>query len=259
MEGALYLKLLFVVATAPGVVAGLELSINANTADFELATEAGRSQSLWCALQHHGQEEELLWLRGDAEVELQEGNRLNASNVCLSPVGHEDHGVSFTCLLARDRSVRVSVLLNVTYPPALSGEDPPAIPAEWDVTLDCRVKANPPAQLSWLKDNEPLSLEDTRYWILRTSELFQLTIKRLQPSDRGIYTCVADSPLGWSRKDFHLVVEERKLPFPNEAVIGAGVVLSLIALFGLVVRWEKIVQFFQKRLKKTDSPSHTAL
>ncbi|XP_039223007.1 transmembrane and immunoglobulin domain-containing protein 1 [Crotalus tigris] len=255
MEGVLYLKLLSVVALAPGVVTGLELSINANTGDYELPTEVGRTQSLWCTIQRHSQEEELLWLRGDGEVDLQEGNKVNASNVCISPVTEEDDGVSFTCQLARNKSVQISVLLNVTYPPVLSGEDPPVTPAEWDATLDCRVKANPPARLTWLKDDKPLSLEDSRYWILQTSELSQLTIKQLQPSDGGRYTCEARSPRGESRKDFHLVVSESQLPFPTEAVIAAGVVLSLIALFALLVQWEKIGKCF----KKTDSLSHTAL
>ncbi|XP_058019961.1 transmembrane and immunoglobulin domain-containing protein 1 [Ahaetulla prasina] len=207
MEGVFYQKLLFVVAIAPGVMTGLELSINANTAGYELATEAGLTQSLWCAVKHPSQDEELRWLRGDQEVILQEGNKVNASNVCISPVTDEDNGVSFTCQLARDNSVQISVLLNVAYAPILTGEDPPGIPAEWDATLDCRVKANPPAQLTWLKDNQSLSLEDSRYWIFQTSELFQLTIKQLQSSDGGIYTCVARSPRGTSRKDFHLVVE----------------------------------------------------
>ncbi|XP_026578837.1 transmembrane and immunoglobulin domain-containing protein 1 [Pseudonaja textilis] len=114
MEGASYPKLLFVAAIVPGVVAGLELSINANTADYELATEVGLSQSLWCSVKHPSQAEELLWMRGDREVSLQEGNRVNASNVCISPVTDEDNGVSFTCHLARDKSVQISVLLNVT-------------------------------------------------------------------------------------------------------------------------------------------------
>ncbi|XP_070598954.1 transmembrane and immunoglobulin domain-containing protein 1 [Erythrolamprus reginae] len=255
MEGVFYRTLLLVVAVVPGVITGLELAINGHSGGYVLPTEVGLTRSLWCAVQGHSQEEELVWLRGDGEVSLQEGNRVNASSVCISPVTPEDHGVSFTCQLARDRSVQVAVLLNVSYPPILTGEDPPAIPAEWDVTLDCRIKANPPAQLAWLKDNETLSLEDPRYWTSQTSELYQLIIKKLQPLDGGMYTCEAHSAVGMSRKDFHLVIEERRLPFPTEAVIAAGVVLSLIALFGVAVRWKKIIQCF----KKTDSPSHTAL
>ncbi|KAG8122568.1 hypothetical protein E2320_018065 [Naja naja] len=246
MEGVSYPKLLFLVAIVPGIVTGLELSINANTADYELVTEVGLSQSLWCTVKHPSQAEELLWMRGDREVSLQEGNRVNASNVCISPVTDEDNGVSFTCQLARDKSVQISVLLNVAYAPVLTGEDPPSIPAQWDATLDCHVKANPPAQLTWLKDNETLRLEDSRYWVFQTSELFQLTINQLQASDGGIYTCLAHSPRGMSQE---------KMPFPTEAVIAAGVVLSLIALFALAVRWQKFIQCF----KKADASSHTAL
>ncbi|XP_025027883.1 transmembrane and immunoglobulin domain-containing protein 1 [Python bivittatus] len=253
MEGVLHRTFLLLVALLPCTVTGLELAINSNTADYQLATQPGLTQSLWCTVQDHTQEEELLWLRGHGEVGLKDGNKVNASNICISPVTEDDNGVSFTCQLARNKSVQISVLMNVTYLPILSGEDPSATPEGWDATLSCHIKANPPAQLFWLKDNQTLGLEESRHWIRQTSELFQLTIKGVQQSDEGIYTCLALR--GGRRKDFHLVVTERKLPFPTEAVIAAGVVISLIVLFAIVGRREKIVKCF----KKTDSPSHTAL
>lgn len=50
-------------------------------------------------------------------------------------------------------------------------------------------------------------LEQNRYQLYQTSEVFQLSITKVQKSDNGTYTCVVKSPLGEGRKDFHLIVE----------------------------------------------------
>lgn len=69
------------------------------------------------------------------------------------------------------------------------------------------MKANPPAQMVWYKDNSTLVLDPARHQIVQTSELFQLKIERAQESDGGVYTCEAKSTLGEARRDFHLFVE----------------------------------------------------
>lgn len=46
-------------------------------------------------------------------MDLKDGNKVNVSNICVSPVTESDNGVTFTCKLARDKSVQVSVLLDV--------------------------------------------------------------------------------------------------------------------------------------------------
>lgn len=46
-------------------------------------------------------------------MNLEDGNKVNISNVCISPVTVSDNGVTFTCRLARDKSVQVSVTLDV--------------------------------------------------------------------------------------------------------------------------------------------------
>nr|XP_056720989.1 transmembrane and immunoglobulin domain-containing protein 1 [Euleptes europaea] len=234
----------------------VELTINDNTADYRLQTRPGLSQSLWCATQNHSQEEELLWLRQDGTVDLKDGNRVNASNICISPVTMDDNGVSFTCKLARDESIQISVVLDVMFPPTLSGEDPPSILEENDVTLNCHIKANPLAQMVWYKDNSTLVLESDRLWISQSINLFQLRIERAQESDGGVYTCKATSDLGTARRDFHLTIEAGKLAFPTEAVIAAGVVVALTILFAVVARREAILKCFRKASRP---PSNTAL
>ncbi|KAL8198995.1 UNVERIFIED_CONTAM: hypothetical protein K2H54_031402 [Gekko kuhli] len=236
--------------------ADVGLTINTNTADYKLVTRPGLTQSFWCTVQNHSHEEELLWLRQDGTVDLKDGNRVNASNICISPVTMDDNGVSFTCKLARDESIQISVVLDVMFPPTLSGEDPSSVLEENDVTLSCHVKANPPAQMDWYKDNSTLVLEPARHQISQTSELFQLRIEKVQESDGGLYTCEAKSALGTAQRDFHLTVEAGRLAFPMEAVIAAAVVVALTILFAIVARREAILKCFRK---ETETSSNTAL
>ncbi|XP_066058211.1 transmembrane and immunoglobulin domain-containing protein 1 isoform X2 [Chamaea fasciata] len=234
------------------VATGLELSVNNHAADFTLSAELGPAISLSCLVHNSSQAEELLWYRGDGQVGLNDGNKVNISNICISPVNESDNGVTFTCRLARDKSVQVSVLLDVQFPPRLSGEETLHVEEEKDVTLTCNSKSNPQAQSTWYKDTQILTLQQSRHELYQTSEIFRLSIKKVQKSDNGTYTCVVDSPLGKGTRDFHLIVEDKKYVFPMEAVIAAVVVVSLTVFFGIVARRDKFFKCFKK-------PRETAL
>ncbi|NXI49058.1 TMIG1 protein, partial [Chloroceryle aenea] len=222
------------------VATGLELSVNNHATDFSLSTSLVSAISLSCLVQNSSQDEELLWYRGGGRVDLKDGNKVNVSNVCISPVTESDNGVTFTCRLARDKSVQVSVLLDVQFPPRLTGEEFLHIEEDKDVTLTCNAKSNPQAETAWYKNNTTLTLQQDRYQLYQTSEVFQLSIQKVQKSDNGTYTCVVKSSLGEARKDFHLRVEDKKPLFPKEAVIAAVVVVALTLLFGIVARKDKI-------------------
>ncbi|NXQ78708.1 TMIG1 protein, partial [Nyctibius grandis] len=222
------------------VATGLELSVNNHTADFSLSTMPGSLVSLSCLVQNSSQAEELLWYRGDGKVDLKDGNKVNVSNVCISPVTESDNGVTFTCKLARDNSVQVSVILDVEFLPQLSGEESLQIEEDKDVTLTCNTKSNPQAPTAWYKNNTTLTLQQNRYQVYQTSEVFQLSITKVQKSDNGTYTCMVKFPSEERRKDFHLIVEDKSPIFPTEAVIAAVVVVTLTVLFGIVARRDKI-------------------
>ncbi|NXS46601.1 TMIG1 protein, partial [Balaeniceps rex] len=222
------------------VATGLELSVNNHAADFSLSTLPGPPVSLSCLVQNSSRAEELLWYRGDRKVGLKDGNKVNISSICISPVTESDNGVTFTCKLARDKSVQVSVILDVQFPPRLSGEESLQIEEDTDVTLTCNTKSNPQAQTTWYKDNTTLTLQQNRYQLYQTSEVFQLSITKVQKSDNGTYTCMVKSSMGEGRKDFHLIVEDKKPVFPKEAVIAAVVVVTVTVLFGVVARKDKI-------------------
>ncbi|XP_014732036.1 PREDICTED: transmembrane and immunoglobulin domain-containing protein 1 isoform X2 [Sturnus vulgaris] len=228
------------------VATALELSVNNHAADFTLSTTLVPAISLSCLVHNSSQAEELLWYRGDGQVGLNAGNKVNISNICISPVNESDNGVTFTCRLARDKSVQLSVILDVQFPPQLSGEETLHVEEEKDVTLTCNSKSNPQAQSTWLKDNHSLTLQQSHHEVYQNSEIFRLSIKKVQKSDNGTYTCVVESPLGYGTKDFHLIVEDKKAVFPTEAVIAAAVVVSLTILFGIVARKDTIFKCFKK-------------
>ncbi|NXM63891.1 TMIG1 protein, partial [Illadopsis cleaveri] len=221
------------------VATGLELSVNNHAADFTLSAELGPAISLSCLVHNSSQAEELLWYRGDRQVGLNDGNKVNISNICISPVNESDNGVTFTCRLARDKSVQVSVILDVQFPPQLSGEETLHVEEEKDVTLTCNSKSNPQGQSTWHKDNHSLTLQQSHHELYQTSEIFRLSIRKVQKSDNGTYTCLVDSPLGKGTRDFHLIVEDKKPVFPTEAVIAAVVVVTLTIFFGIVARRDK--------------------
>ncbi|NXX82985.1 TMIG1 protein, partial [Urocolius indicus] len=224
------------------VATGLELSVNNHAADFSLSTSLGPPISLSCLVENNSQDEELIWYRGDGQVDLKDGNKVNISNICVSPVTESDNGVTFMCRLARNTSLQVSVILDVQFPPQLTGEEYLQIEEDKDVTLTCNAKSNPQAQTAWYKDNTTLTLQQNRYQVYQTSEVLQLTIKNVEKSDNGTYTCEVKSSLGEGRKYFHLTVEDKKPVFPLEAVIAAVVVVALTLLFGIVAQRNKITK-----------------
>ncbi|KFR07431.1 Transmembrane and immunoglobulin domain-containing protein 1, partial [Opisthocomus hoazin] len=201
--------------------------------------------SLSCLVQDSSQAEELLWYREDGQVDLKDGNNVNVSNICISPVTESDNGVTFTCKLARNESVQVSVILDVLFAPQLTGEESLQIAQEKDVTLSCNAKSNPQAQTAWYKDNDTLTLQQDRHHLYQTSEVFQLSITKVQKSDNGIYTCVVKSDSGEGRKDFHLTVEDKEPVFPKEAVIAAAVVVAVTIIFGIVARRDIIFKVWK--------------
>ncbi|NXG23009.1 TMIG1 protein, partial [Grallaria varia] len=222
------------------VATGLELTVNNHAADFPLSAKPGHSVSLSCLVHNSSQAEQLLWYRGNGQVGLEDGNKVNISNICIYPVNESDNGVTFTCKLARDKSMQVSVILDVEFPPQLSGEETLHTEEEKDVTLTCNSKSNPQAQTTWYKDNNKLILQRGHHELYQTSEVFQLSIRKIQKSDNGTYTCMAESSLGRGTKDFHLIVEEKKPVFPKEAVIAAIVVVTVTVFFGIVARKDKL-------------------
>uniref|UniRef100_A0AAA9TXB5 Transmembrane and immunoglobulin domain-containing protein 1 n=1 Tax=Bos taurus TaxID=9913 RepID=A0AAA9TXB5_BOVIN len=228
-----------------GVAKSSVLSVNGKTENYILDTEPGLQESLKCAVQNHIRDEELLWYREDGRVDLKSGNKINSSSVCVSGISEDDNGITFTCKLQRNQSVSISVVLNVTFPPLLSGNDFQTAEEGSDVKLVCNVKSNPQAQMMWYKNNGILNLEN-HHQIQQTSKYFQLSITKVKKSDNGTYSCIANSLIETKTKDFHLIVKDKGSTVPIEPIIAACVVVFLTLVFGVIARRKRIMKLCRK-------------
>ncbi|XP_052053480.1 transmembrane and immunoglobulin domain-containing protein 1 [Apodemus sylvaticus] len=249
-------RLLLVLLFLPQGRTSSVLTVNGRTENYILDTPPGVQASLECAVQNHTRDEELLWYREDGRVDLKDGNKINTSSVCVSPIKESDDGVSFTCKLQRDQQVSITVVLNVTFPPLLSGNGFQTVEEGSDVRLVCDVISNPQAQMMWYKNNSALVLEEGRHQIQQTRESFQLTIPRVKKSDNGTYSCIANSSLKMETMDFHLLVKDKVPVVPIEPIIAACVVGFLTLAFAVFSRRQRLMKLC---VKKNDQNSETAL
>ncbi|XP_060058431.1 transmembrane and immunoglobulin domain-containing protein 1 [Erinaceus europaeus] len=248
--------LLFVTLFLPYGMTSSVLTVNGKADNYILDTYLGAYESLKCTVQNHTREEKLLWYREGGTVDLKSENKINSSSVCVSNVTENDNGVSFTCKLQRNRSMSISVVLNVIFLPLLSGSDFQTVEEGSDVKLVCNVKSNPQAQMTWHRNGSILNLESNNQ-VHQTSKSLQLSITKVKKSDSGTYTCTAKSSLGQEvTKDFYLTVKDKVVTVPIEPIIAACVVVFLTLSFGLVARRKRIMKLF---IKNKDPQGGTAL
>lgn len=73
--------------------------------------------------------------------------------------------------------------------------------------LDCKVAANPLAEVVWFKGEIPVPL-DRRVFTIVDGEKTTLYIKNVQVSDFGIYTCRVQNELGQNELQIQLSGKE---------------------------------------------------
>lgn len=85
-----------------------------------------------------------------------------------------------------------------------------------------RVTGVPTPEVAWFKDKEPISGD--RFTPEYKGNACALTIKNCQPSDNGIYSCIAKNREGEANSDFKLTVQ----PKTYEKIIKIAEILNLI-------------------------------
>ncbi|KAM3934816.1 transmembrane and immunoglobulin domain-containing protein 1 [Leptodactylus fuscus] len=223
-------------------IAAVDLKLNNATYDNRHTGSLGDPVNLCCEVIGNMKEETLIWYRGTRQVDIKAENSVNISNVCIPELTVEDNGASFTCLLKRNTTIKLSLQLNVLFPPVLSGDT--QINAEEGKTVDitCGYKANPAATMYWLQNDNVFTLPNNFKQDLTTDTL-KITIEKVAKKDSANYTCVALLPDGnFTTRVFELIVGDRKVGLPVEAIAAAVVVGALIIAFGLFARRDKILK-----------------
>ncbi|XP_050292890.1 limbic system-associated membrane protein-like [Anthonomus grandis grandis] len=96
------------------------------------------------------------------------------------------------------------IVLHVLYPPEISVENPIVHSAEgFEAQLVCIVHGENQPEVLWYRDTMQLDTTERRIMESRGSR-HTLVIRKVHRTDFGNYTCVADNPLGKTRKSIQL-------------------------------------------------------
>lgn len=60
-------------------------------------------------------------------------------------------------------------------------------------TFTCQVSADPDATIIWMRDDQEIQMNDTKYKVMDDGSLM---IKNLEDNDNGYYECMVKSPEG---------------------------------------------------------------
>lgn len=220
-------------------------SVPAFNTDGIIRTELEKTVSLVCLPEGgHEIEEELVWLRNNAAVSLQEGNTKGSSKVCVKPI-HEDNGATFTCHLKKNATISASVSLDVTFPPQLSGSEEVTLEEEEVLVLSCDIWANPQiTSVSWTLNGSTVDIFGGGFTLTNDGSTGQLsTISVDRSLHQGTYQCSVNSTMyGPFSKVFTVTVTDKTVKFPLMPIIAGLVVVFLTALLAVASRWSKIRQ-----------------
>ncbi|CAL8304690.1 unnamed protein product [Gadus morhua 'NCC'] len=194
-----------------------------------------------------GTDMELVWLRNNALVKLENNNRGDNSSICVTPLTHEDNGAIFTCQWKNDTTLNDSVTLNVTYASRTNGSEEFDMEEQETLVLLCDMYANPAVIVSW--EFNGTQLEHTTGKVIVTNDGFtsKLTVNKLDMDlHRGTYICETNSPKhGKQRRTFSVGVKERTIRFPVMPIVAGVVVVFLTILLAIFSRRKKIAKCFK--------------
>uniref|UniRef100_A0A3Q2GCH6 Transmembrane and immunoglobulin domain containing 1 n=1 Tax=Cyprinodon variegatus TaxID=28743 RepID=A0A3Q2GCH6_CYPVA len=212
--------------------------------DGVIQTDFKGTVSLTCALKDGPHEDkELVWLRNGATVNLNDGNKESVSHVCIKPI-YEDDEATFTCHLKSNASNEVTVTLNVTYHPELSGEEAVTVEEEAVLLLECDMRANPAITAVMWKLNGSMVDLTAGFTVTNDGITSQLNVKKVERSQHeGLYQCTTLSPMyGDKSKTFKVTVTDKTMKFPLMPTIAGLVVVFFTMLLAVVSRRKKIVK-----------------
>ncbi|XP_019869703.1 lachesin [Aethina tumida] len=123
----------------------------------------------------------------------------------VNEVQRQDGGI-YTCTASNGigQPVTADIRLHVLYPPEVS------VLRSWvnsgeglEAKLDCIVHADPPPEVTWYQDSFLLQPTDRRI-MSKSGNTFSLTIRDVQLSDYGNYSCVVQNSIGRDKRYIEL-------------------------------------------------------
>ncbi|KAK7926155.1 hypothetical protein WMY93_008465 [Mugilogobius chulae] len=221
-------------------------SVPSASSDGYIHTELDKTVSLTCTHDAASEaDDELVWLRNDALVSLKEENKKGQSRVCISPVILKDRETTFTCHLRSNATNRVSVVLNVTYPPSLTEPEGITVEEEASMFLRCAIEAYPPVtSVVWTLNGTEVDLKAAQMTLTNDGLFSTLSTVKVQRSlHQATYQCITDSPMYGARTQvFTVNVTDKTLKFPLYPMIAGIVVVCLTTILAVASRWKKIVK-----------------
>ncbi|CAL8364782.1 unnamed protein product [Lota lota] len=189
-----------------------------------------------------GTDMELVWLRNNALVKLEENNKGDKSSICVTPVTHEDNGAIFTCQRKDNTTLKASVTLNVIYGPSTNGSENLSVEEQETLVLQCDMHANPAVLVSWTYNGTLLEHATGKVIVTNDGFTSKLTVDRVDRDlHQGTYICETTSVhYGIQRQTFIVTVNERTLNFPLMPMVAGIVVVILTLLLAIFSRRQKI-------------------
>lgn len=163
---------------------------------------------------------EIYWKK-DGEPIKPDGKKISVlcdnSNVQLvvNPAGMNDGG-EYSCFLANPlgetESAAIADVRKSTQGPSFGQRfnEVQVAPGE-DAKLLAKVTGTPTPDVSWFKDDQPIT-DNSKFEVKRLGDNCKLVIKDAQPSDAGIYSCIAENPDGKANSDFKVQVVDKDKP-----------------------------------------------
>ncbi|XP_014471391.1 PREDICTED: lachesin-like [Dinoponera quadriceps] len=144
-----------------------------------------------------------------------EGEQLHLRDILRQEMG------SYLCIASNGvpPSVSKRYYVNVRFQPLIKVSNQlVAAPVDSDVLLQCYVESSPKALNTWHRNNGVKLLEDEKHDISEVTindyaYQLNLTVRRLDRSDFGTYTCTAENAYG--RADGTIRLQELHLPRPT--------------------------------------------
>ncbi|XP_058866996.1 neural cell adhesion molecule 1-like isoform X2 [Acipenser ruthenus] len=176
---------------------------------------AGSTSSITCVVEGDPQPH-INWTRNGRPIKAKPGRfgfNSDQSVLTIYAVEKTDEG-QYTCIATNKiNSSSANVTLHVSVKPEVQLERSKEARPQESTSITCNATGDPLPTMHWVRKGNKL-VPDSRTEISQQPLSSTLTLQKVEPSDGGIYTCVATSPVGEDRQD----VLVQTIPFTPDNV-----------------------------------------